>query len=72
MNNEHQYLEVGQEVVFIGPDKKPLKTKIAVVYGPDSARVEWENGSAIADYSSQKKEGTFHFAEASSKAETHK
>jgi len=67
--NEHQFLDIGQEVVFIGIDKKPIKAKITQIFGPDSARVEWSNGSALADFSSQKKEGTFHFAEASPKAE---
>ena len=66
----HPYLDVGQEVVFVGIDKKLIKGKITTVYGPDSARIEWSNGSAVADFSSDKnKPHTFHFEQASPKAE---
>jgi hypothetical protein len=68
----HPYLTVGQEVIFVGIDKKPIKGKIAVVYGPESARIDWPNGSAVADHSDKKEAHTFHFEQASSKAESPK
>jgi hypothetical protein len=65
----HQYLAEGQEVMFVGIDKKTVKGKIIKVYGPDSAQIEWSNGSAIADFSDKKEPNTFHFEQASPKAE---
>jgi len=65
----HQYLEVGQEVTFIGPDKQHNKAKITTVYSNDEVRVEWANGVAIASYSDKGDANTFHFGEASTKAE---
>jgi len=67
-----QYLAVGQDVIFVGPDNKENKAKIAIVYNDNSARVEWANGTALADYSEKKSEGTFHFEQASPKAEPKK
>ena len=67
-----QYLAVGQDVIFIGPDNKETKAKIAIVYNENSARVEWPNGVALADYSDKKESGTFHFEQASPKAEPKK
>jgi hypothetical protein len=65
----HPYLGVGQGVIFVGPDKKPVNAKITLVYGPDSARLEWANGVAVADYSDEQHPNTFHFEQASHKAE---
>lgn len=72
MNNNHPYLAIGQEVVFVGHDKKNHNGKIINVYGPDSAQIEWENGSGIGDFSDKKEPGTFHFEQASPKAEPKK
>ena len=65
----HQYLAVGQEVVFVGPDKHKYKGKITIVYSDDEAQITWPNGSAIATYSDRGGEGTFHFEQASPKEE---
>jgi hypothetical protein len=70
--NQHQYLEVGQDVVFVGPDKKSNRGKITIIYGPDDVRIEWGNGSAVAKFSDSKEPGTFHFEQASPKAESGK
>jgi len=67
-----QYLAIGQDVIYIGPDKHPHKAKIAIVYSDDSARIEWKNGSAIANRSDSGGENTFHFAQASPEAEAAK
>jgi len=64
-----QYLAVGQEVTFVGPDKHTVKGKITTVYSENSARIEWENGAAVANLSDEKDPGTFHFEQASPKAE---
>jgi len=64
-----QYLEVGQDVTFVGPDKQSTKAKITVVYSEHEARLEWANGVAIASYSDKGEANTFHFGEASPKAE---
>lgn len=65
----HQHLAIGQEVVFVSGDEKTHKGKITHVYGPDSAHIQWEEGSAIADFSDKKEPGTFHFEQASPKGE---
>jgi hypothetical protein len=65
----HPYLAVGQEVNYVGGDGKTHKATINAVYGPDSARVEWDGGSAVADCSDKKDANTFHFEQASPKAE---
>lgn len=70
--NQQPYLTEGQDVIFIGPDKHNYKAKITTVYGPKSVRLEWENGAAIADFSEKKETGTFHFEQASPKAEHNK
>jgi hypothetical protein len=69
----HQYLAIGQEVIFIGHDKKTHKGKIIQVYSPDSAQIELKDGVAIADFSDEDIPGTFHFEhEASPKGESKK
>jgi hypothetical protein len=68
----HQYLALGQDVIFVGPDKQEHKAKITVIYSDDSARVEWSNGSAVADYSDKGAENTFHFEQASPEGGTKK
>jgi hypothetical protein len=68
----HQYLEVGQDVTYVGPDKQTQKAKITAVYGEHEARVEWTNGSAIAVYSDKSEPNSFHFGEASTKGEQKK
>jgi len=60
-----QYLALGQDVIFVGPDKHKHKAKISVIYSDSSARVEWANGSAIAEHSDKGGENTFHFEQAS-------
>lgn len=65
----HQHLAPGQEVTYVGSDNKTHKGKITKVYSPDTAHIEWENGSAIADCSDKPEPGTFHFEQASPKAE---
>jgi hypothetical protein len=72
MNNNHPYLSIGQEVTFVGPGKELIQAKIINVYGPDSAQLEWEEGVAIADFSEESEPGTFHFEQASPKAEEEK
>jgi hypothetical protein len=67
--NNHPYLAIGQEVIFVGHDEKTHKGKILNVYGPDSAQIEFESGVAIAEYSDKKEPGTFHFEQASPKEE---
>jgi hypothetical protein len=62
---QHQYLEVGQKAVFVGPDGKAHHGKISIVYGPDDVKIEWGNGSAVAKFSDSKEPGTFHFEQAS-------
>jgi hypothetical protein len=69
MNNNHQYLATGQEVVFVGPDKQSHHGTITIIYGPDDAKIEWPNGMAIAHFSDSNEPGTFHFEQASPKAE---
>jgi hypothetical protein len=68
----HQYLAIGQEVSFVGHDKKIHTGKIIQVYGPDSAQIEFDGGMAIAECSDKKEPGTFHFEQASPKAESKK
>jgi len=63
-----QYLAIGQEVTFVGTDKSH-KAKIVEIYNADSARVEWDGGGAIANLSDKKEPNTFHFEQASPKAE---
>ena len=65
----HQHLAIGQEVIFVGPDKQNHKATITQVYNADEAAVAWPNGNAIARFSEEKKENTFHFEQASPKAE---
>jgi hypothetical protein len=68
----HQHLEVGQDVVFVGPDKHTHKGKITKVYSENEAHIEWANGSAIASHSDKPEPNTFHFGEASTKGEEKK
>ncbi len=68
MNQPH--LAIGQEVAFVGRDSKIIKGTISHVYGAHSAHIIWQNGSAVADYSDDKSPGTFHFEQASPKAES--
>jgi len=63
-----QYLQVGQDVTYIGPDKHEVKAKILTVYSDSFARIEWANGSAVAEHSESGKENTFRFEQASSEA----
>jgi hypothetical protein len=65
----HQHLAIGQEVTFIGHDNESHQGKIIKVYGPDSAQIEWEGGSAVADFNDKKEPGTFHFEQASPEVE---
>jgi hypothetical protein len=65
----HQYLAVGQDVIYVGPDGA-IKAKITAVYGDHDARIEWDNGVAIATHSFEDEPGTFHFEQASPKEET--
>jgi hypothetical protein len=66
----HQHLAVGQEVTFVGDDKKNHKGKITMVVNGDVARIEFENGgSATASCSDKPEPGTFHFEQASPKEE---
>jgi hypothetical protein len=69
----HQYIAIGQEVVFVGHDKKEHKGKILNVYGPDTAQIEFGGNTAIAEFSDKKEPITFHFEQqASPKAEDKK
>jgi len=70
MNN--QYLATGQEVTYVGADGKTHKAKITQLFNADSARIEWDGGSAIAERSDKKDANTFHFEQASPKAESKK
>jgi len=65
----HQYLAVGQEVIYVSPDGKGHKATIIHVYNEDEAALSWDNGGAIGRFSDKKEEGTFHFEQASPKAE---
>jgi hypothetical protein len=65
----HQYIATGQEVIFVGPDKKEHKGKILNIYGPDTAQIEFDGGTAIAEFSDKKEPITFHFEQASPKEE---
>jgi hypothetical protein len=67
-----QHLAVGQDVTYVGPDKQNHKGKITTIYSENAARIEWQNGSAVATFSDKGEEGTFHFEQASHKAETKK
>jgi hypothetical protein len=67
MNQQH--LAIGQEVTFVGHDKKTHKGKITTVYGTDSAQIEFDGGVAIAKLSEEKEANTFHFEQASPKEE---
>jgi len=70
MNNTkaHQYLAVGQDVIYVGT-AGAIKAKIIEVYNADSARLELEQGVAIAEHSFGNEPGTFHFEQASPEAE---
>ena len=63
--NQHPYIALGQKVVYVGSEKNHKGT-ITAVYNPDSARIEWEDGAAIADYSNKPDAGTFHFEQQAS------
>ena len=63
--NNHPHLAIGQEAIFVEGDKKEHKGKITHVYTENAARIEFEGGSAIADFSDKKEPGTFHFNPAS-------
>jgi hypothetical protein len=65
----HPYLAVGQEVTYIGGDGKSHKAKITQIYNEDEVAVSFEGGSAVCAYSDQKDSNTFHFEQASPKAE---
>ncbi len=64
-----QYLAVGQDVIYVSTDKKEIKAKITQVFNEDEASLSWENGGAIAKYSEDPLEGTFHFEQASPEEE---
>jgi hypothetical protein len=68
----HQHLAIGQEVTFTGHDGKKHKGKITQVFNADEAAIAWENGGAVAKFSDKQEEGTFHFEQASPKAESKK
>jgi hypothetical protein len=67
----HPYLTPGQDVIYVGADKKQHKAKITEVFTQDCARVESDDGkhSAIAQFSDSGEINTFHFEPASPKAE---
>jgi hypothetical protein len=65
----NQYLAVGQEVTYVGHDGKSHKAKITACYNDNSARIEWDGGGAVAECSDKKEPGTFHFEQASPKAD---
>jgi len=67
--NNHPHLAIGQEVTFVSADDKAHKGKITLIYGDHSAHVEWDGGSGIGEVSDKKEPGTFHFEQASPKAE---
>ena len=71
-NNTHSYIAVGQEVVFVDGNNKSNNGIITEVFNQNTARVEWENGIGIGDYSDKGDPGTFHFEQASPKAENQK
>jgi hypothetical protein len=70
MNNPH--LAIGQEVIFVGSDKKNRKGTITRLYSESEAHIEWDGGSAVAAFSDKNEPGTFHFEQASPKAESQK
>lgn len=66
--NKHPYLGVGQKVIYVDPvDKKNRIGTIIQVYNEDSAKIEHDNGTAVAVYGNEP--GTFHFEQASPKEE---
>jgi hypothetical protein len=67
--NNHPHLAIGQEVVFVSHDKKNHKGQIVKVYNDQEAEIGWEGGGAIAKVSEEKEPNTFHFEQASPKAE---
>jgi hypothetical protein len=68
----NQHLAIGQKVAFVGRDGKTVNGTITHVYGERSAHIELPNGSAVADFSENNSPGTFHFEQASPKAEPKK
>lgn len=64
-----QHLAIGQEVTFVGSDKKTHKGTITQVFNDEEAAIVWDGGGAVAKVSEDKDPGTFHFEQASPKAE---
>jgi len=66
-----QFLNPGMEVLVVGHDGKSHRARITEVLHPSAARVESLDGknSAICEYSETNETNTFHFANASVKAE---
>jgi hypothetical protein len=67
----HPYLAPGQDVIYVDGDGKNQKAKITKVVNEDSADLEYAAGkhSAVAPYSDKGEKNTFHFEQASPKAE---
>jgi hypothetical protein len=70
-----QFLDIGQEVLVVGHDKKTHRAKIIEVLSSRAARVESLDGknSAVSEYSETGEINTFSFptpGKASSRAET--
>jgi hypothetical protein len=63
------HLAAGQEVTYVGHDGKNHKAKINTCYNDNSARIDWDGGGAVAEYSQEKEPGTFHFEQASPEVE---
>ena len=64
-----QYLQFGQKVTFVTGDGKSHQGTITHIYSEDTANVEWDKGSGIGSYSEKDEPNTFHFEQASPKAE---
>jgi len=72
MNQPPQILAIGQSVNYDDEKGKVQKATITRIYHSGAAHLEFQNGSAVADFSDQKEPGTFHFPQsspASAKAE---
>ena len=67
-----QHLAIGQEVTFVGHDKKTHKGKITQVFNAEEAAIAWDGGGAVAKLSEDNEPNTFHFEQASPKAESKK
>jgi len=66
-----QYLFAGMEVLLVGHDGKPHRARITEVLHGGGARLESLDGkaSSVSEYSETKEINTFHFGNASPKAE---